>query len=74
MEELAWLLHDHPDFARCLVETTWAWTVGHKPLASEQPALEPLHTTFAAEGGSMKALLRALIVSDAFERAGELAP
>jgi hypothetical protein len=63
---MAALVAEHPDAMRCMVRKTFRHALGHAEGVGEEIAIAGLHEQFEASGWRMKALLRALVTSDAF--------
>jgi hypothetical protein len=68
---LAWTVHDHPDFTRCLVEQSVKFAQGHPLGDGEDELVAWMDLGFAAHGWSLRALLTELVASDTFAVAGE---
>jgi hypothetical protein len=69
-EELAHTIAASPDFTRCVTRTAYRYATGHKELPGEAVVLESIGETFANEGFRVLALLRAIALSDGFQRVG----
>ena len=69
---LAKAMREHPDVASCFVRKLYRYATGRIEARSEQLAIDDLTGVFANSGHRVKALLLALISSDAFRVAGEL--
>jgi hypothetical protein len=70
--ELARLLRRRPEPAACLARMVFRSAAGHVESDGEEPAVAALIDRFAADGHSLPALVRALVGSDLFRRAGEV--
>jgi hypothetical protein len=55
-----------PRFFECAAEKLFIYAQGRRPLPAELPRLELIHDNALAEGGTLKALLRQLVSSEAF--------
>ena len=73
--ELSSLLADDPRLARCVTEKLMTYALSRKLEDGDQPYLDELGERFTAEGSSLRALLRAIVLSEPFRyRRGEPAP
>jgi hypothetical protein len=60
------VLATDPRFFECAAQKLFTYAQGRKPLPEELPRLELIHDNALAEGGTLKALLRQLVNSEAF--------
>lgn len=63
---LAWAVHEHSDFTRCLVTGTLRYTQGHPLADGEETFVEWLDLGFADRGYVYRELLLDLVASDTF--------
>jgi len=64
-------LHDHPSLPTCLTKRVFAYGIGGPLSSAEDPTLETLDKQFATSGYRFKALLKAIVMSDAFTTVSE---
>lgn len=69
---LAVAVRQHPEFARCVSDTVFAYANGHRPTDGERPVADWLAARFAADDHSFRELLVTLATSAAFRAAGEV--
>jgi len=67
-------LADHPAFARCLVETVWAYANGRVRALDERDLIDAMLARFEASDHRLLALLEDVAISDGFRRVGEAQP
>lgn len=68
--DLASLIASDPGFARCMTETLYAYAAGHRAGDTEEAVVDWLNGRFAADGYSMRSMLRRVALSDAFRKLG----
>jgi hypothetical protein len=64
--ELADVLLDSGRVEACLVERMYAFSAGYAPVATTRPTIEAIASDYARDGGTIQALMLALIASDRF--------
>lgn len=70
--ELAEIVAADPRFARCVAEKLWVYALGRGVAAGDQPYLDDIDQKLAARGGSPRALIELVVVSEPFRmRRGE---
>lgn len=70
--ELGQVLSEHPLLGPCLTRSLLRYSTGRLESAVEQPLIERLSGSFAAQHFQVRALLSELVQSEAFRRAGAL--
>ena len=70
--EMAQVLSEHDRLPRCLAQTALAYASGHSITDGEQDAVGFLDKGFRFYGHSVTFLLRDIVMSEAFRRAGEI--
>ncbi len=68
---LAWAVHEHPDFSRCLVKETVAYAQGHPLEEGEEELVRWLDEGFADRGFVLRDLITDLVTTDTFAVAEE---
>jgi hypothetical protein len=63
-------LASHPEFTACLAETLLAYAQGHRPDVDERATMDWMNQAFEADGYSLRALWRRIVMSKAFREAG----
>jgi hypothetical protein len=64
--ELAQVIHDHPDFPRCVVTKIYRFANGHIETPGEYGEIARLQAAFAANGYRLRWLLGEVATSAAF--------
>jgi hypothetical protein len=67
--QLGQTIHDDPRFAECVVRQAYRVATGHIETEGEAGTLRDLWIDFATHGYSLRHLVEAIVVSDAFRRA-----
>jgi hypothetical protein len=67
-------LHDHPALPQCLVKRVFAYGTGGPLSADDNPMIAYLDKSFEQSGYRFPALLRTIVLSDAFSEVTEEAP
>jgi len=71
VEGLGRALHDHPALSSCLVQRMYSYGTGGPTSNLDRPMLTILTERFAQQGHQVPALLRAIVLSDAFSTVRE---
>lgn len=72
--DLAYVVAEHPDYARCFVTNVYRYTLGRRNTLGDRQQLVALQSWFDASGRRVQPLLRAIALSTAFRSTGPLAP
>jgi hypothetical protein len=64
--DLGQLFHDSPKVSECLVSTVWRYANGRNVQAGDQPAIDDLNRSFAANGYRFIALMRTIALDPGF--------
>jgi hypothetical protein len=72
--DLTAMLSADPRFVECATEKLFMYAQGRRPMPQEVPFLQRIHDEALADGGSLKALLQRLVLSEPFRNRHAAAP
>ena len=72
--QLGGVIAADPAFSHCMVESVFAYAVGHRPSEGEEDVVDWMDARFAEEGFAMVPLLRQIALSDAFRYTSVVTP